>query len=344
MLPVLYATQWLMTAFACPFPFQFAARIVDILLRDSGSDILLSASMAVMARLQPCLMEQHDFEALVRCLKMDPVDWDDVVCRDVIDTALLTPLTVEELHAVQSLQRTLAADWSGVASAAAASVTPPFVASERSSSPASAAGAADALSNSSSGAAADASDGANPPSTSTAADASEGANPDSTSTAADASGSAMPSPSADANNGAIGMPEEDARNGAELPGSPAAARASSSAPSVDDASVRASENASLRTISGVTGCKSQQATSDASQVPDTAVAMVKQIRDGASSREQPAGSRLQAAAATDEAALNTEAANAEPEAADCRLHAAGATDAGSEATYAALNEDTADQD
>jgi hypothetical protein len=33
---VLYASQWVMTAFACPFPASFAARIIDVLLQVGG--------------------------------------------------------------------------------------------------------------------------------------------------------------------------------------------------------------------------------------------------------------------------------------------------------------------
>lgn len=100
-LPVLYATQWLMTTFACPFPFHFAARVVDLLLASNDSEILLTASMAVMARLAPALLATDDFEGLVRTLKMTPVDWDDATCREVLDMALAVPLSREEAQVGQ---------------------------------------------------------------------------------------------------------------------------------------------------------------------------------------------------------------------------------------------------
>lgn len=35
--PVLYASQWLLTAYACPFPTHFCARLLDIMLQVSGA-------------------------------------------------------------------------------------------------------------------------------------------------------------------------------------------------------------------------------------------------------------------------------------------------------------------
>lgn len=43
MAPVLYASQWFLTLFACPFPSAFSARIIDIILLEGHSEILLQA-------------------------------------------------------------------------------------------------------------------------------------------------------------------------------------------------------------------------------------------------------------------------------------------------------------
>lgn len=34
--PVLFASQWLLTCFSCPFPVGFACRLVDVMLQVSG--------------------------------------------------------------------------------------------------------------------------------------------------------------------------------------------------------------------------------------------------------------------------------------------------------------------
>jgi hypothetical protein len=39
--PVLYASQWFLTLFACPFPSAFCARIIDIIMFTGSTDILL---------------------------------------------------------------------------------------------------------------------------------------------------------------------------------------------------------------------------------------------------------------------------------------------------------------
>ena len=41
--PVLYASQWFLTLFACPFPSAFSARVIDIILTEGHSEILLQA-------------------------------------------------------------------------------------------------------------------------------------------------------------------------------------------------------------------------------------------------------------------------------------------------------------
>lgn len=44
--PVLYASQWFLTLFACPFPSAFSARVIDIILTEGHSEILLQACIS----------------------------------------------------------------------------------------------------------------------------------------------------------------------------------------------------------------------------------------------------------------------------------------------------------
>ena len=41
--PVLYASQWFLTLFSCPFPAAFACRIIDTIIAEGHSQILLQA-------------------------------------------------------------------------------------------------------------------------------------------------------------------------------------------------------------------------------------------------------------------------------------------------------------
>lgn len=39
--PVLFASQWFLTAFSCPFPVHFACRLVDVMaVGESGGPVL----------------------------------------------------------------------------------------------------------------------------------------------------------------------------------------------------------------------------------------------------------------------------------------------------------------
>ena len=49
MLPVLYASTWLLTAFACPFPSTFSGRVMDVMLTERRTHFLLRTALAVMA-------------------------------------------------------------------------------------------------------------------------------------------------------------------------------------------------------------------------------------------------------------------------------------------------------
>ena len=43
MAPVLYASQWFLTLFSCPFPAAFSCRIIDTVLAEGHSEILQQA-------------------------------------------------------------------------------------------------------------------------------------------------------------------------------------------------------------------------------------------------------------------------------------------------------------
>ena len=70
MLPVLYASTWLLTAFACPFPSTFSGRVIDVMLLERRTYVLLRTALAVMADVEAELLELHDFEALIGHLKV----------------------------------------------------------------------------------------------------------------------------------------------------------------------------------------------------------------------------------------------------------------------------------
>jgi hypothetical protein len=65
-LPVLYASSWLITCFASDFPFHFAARVMDVLL--TGHHVaspVLKIAVALVTSCQHDLLNMHDFEEMV---------------------------------------------------------------------------------------------------------------------------------------------------------------------------------------------------------------------------------------------------------------------------------------
>lgn len=70
MIPVLFASQWFLTAFACPFPVSFACRVIDGLLAENGSEVLLRVGLAIMAECEADLLLRDDFEDLLTFLKV----------------------------------------------------------------------------------------------------------------------------------------------------------------------------------------------------------------------------------------------------------------------------------
>lgn len=97
-IPILYATQWFLSMFSCPFPVPFCARLIDILLLQGNDSIMLRTAVSVMAEFEAELLIQDDFEALLTSLKVDPVTWDHARLRRVMNAAISSPISDEELE------------------------------------------------------------------------------------------------------------------------------------------------------------------------------------------------------------------------------------------------------
>jgi len=68
--PVLYASQWFLTIYSCPFPATFACRVIDVMLTEHSSNVLMRAALAVLAECEDDLLQLHDFEDLITYLKV----------------------------------------------------------------------------------------------------------------------------------------------------------------------------------------------------------------------------------------------------------------------------------
>ncbi|KAI8114040.1 hypothetical protein M9434_002166 [Picochlorum sp. BPE23] len=96
--PVLYASQWFLSLFSCPFPVPFCARIIDIMLLEGSDAIILRTAIAIMGECEAELMMQENFEELLMYLKVDPLRWDSIRLRRVVNGGINSPITDEELH------------------------------------------------------------------------------------------------------------------------------------------------------------------------------------------------------------------------------------------------------
>lgn len=67
--PVLYASQWLLTCFACPFSAPVACRVIDVLLIEDRPHCLLRVALALMAELEADLLTLDDFEDIITFIK-----------------------------------------------------------------------------------------------------------------------------------------------------------------------------------------------------------------------------------------------------------------------------------
>ena len=66
---MLYASQWFLTCFSCPFPAKFACRVIDVLLQEQQPHVLLRVALAVVAECEADILELHDFEDIITFLK-----------------------------------------------------------------------------------------------------------------------------------------------------------------------------------------------------------------------------------------------------------------------------------
>jgi hypothetical protein len=96
--PVLYASQWFLSTFSCPFPVGFACRLIDVMLAENNDSVLMRVALAIMAECEAELLMQEDFEELLTYLKVEPVQWSTHRLRRVLNAAIhSSPLTPEEL-------------------------------------------------------------------------------------------------------------------------------------------------------------------------------------------------------------------------------------------------------
>lgn len=69
-LPVLYASAWLLTAFASDFPLFFAARVMDVILADCYIEPMMKVALGILWQVGGTLLRLQDMEPIVEVLKV----------------------------------------------------------------------------------------------------------------------------------------------------------------------------------------------------------------------------------------------------------------------------------
>lgn len=95
-LPVLFASSWLLTCFAVDFPISFAARVMDVLLTDSCEKVMLKVALAILKKCQRQLKRRHDMEEILVYLKSEVPGWKQSKVQGIISGALSSPWTSEQ--------------------------------------------------------------------------------------------------------------------------------------------------------------------------------------------------------------------------------------------------------
>jgi len=94
----LYASQWFLTCFSCPFTEFFAARVLDFMLLEKSCTPLIRTAFAVLAELGEELLELDNFEDVLTCIKVKPLSWDVRAVRKVLSSSLTSPISHSEVQ------------------------------------------------------------------------------------------------------------------------------------------------------------------------------------------------------------------------------------------------------
>ncbi|CAG9467804.1 unnamed protein product [Pedinophyceae sp. YPF-701] len=108
---VLYASQWFLTAFSCPMPPPFACRVLDVVLIERSTAIMLRVALSMLESLEEELLGVDDFEETIAGLKLGPVGWPAGRMRAVLNNAVAIPLADEDVRDIDG--------WIGAAEAEA---------------------------------------------------------------------------------------------------------------------------------------------------------------------------------------------------------------------------------
>ena len=95
-LPVLYASSWVLTCFAAEFPLKFSARVMDCVITDSFELPIMKVSVAILTRLRDEILALEDMEEIIELLRKTVPSWSEAKLMDLLTEALSSPWTARD--------------------------------------------------------------------------------------------------------------------------------------------------------------------------------------------------------------------------------------------------------
>jgi len=102
-LPVLYASGWLLTCFAADFPLSFASRVMDLVMTDCYAAPLMKVAVHILERCSDALLKMSDMEDMVNLLRQEVPRWPRAALQDFLTEALSRPWSSRQLAVLQEI-------------------------------------------------------------------------------------------------------------------------------------------------------------------------------------------------------------------------------------------------
>lgn len=100
-LTVLFASSWILTSFVSDFPYQVAARIMDVLMADSFDHVVLKVALAVLLKNKKEIMRIREMEEIVNFLTVTVPGSRPARLHELVSEALAKPWKPNQLVILQ---------------------------------------------------------------------------------------------------------------------------------------------------------------------------------------------------------------------------------------------------
>lgn len=100
--PLLYASPWMLSLFSNTYPQSFSARILDVILTERSGNILMRTCLSILAHTEMHVLALDDFEEIVEYLKIEPGKWPDAELREVLSHAIRYELPQSEINEIDA--------------------------------------------------------------------------------------------------------------------------------------------------------------------------------------------------------------------------------------------------